>query len=125
TEAGGRLDGAGWLRSAARMKPGRTGLWPVRCAPVGAVAVGSVLWRHRGALHCTAIVKASFALVESGPMTRLNPQPIRRSDDYLSGRPSLAGAAEIAPHVPVPEVVVVGHAYALRGPVAKRSIRVT
>jgi hypothetical protein len=107
------------------MKPGPKGLWPVRCAPIGAVAVGSVLWRYAGELRCTAIVKATFALVESGEMTRLNPQPIRRSDDYLSGRPSLAGAAEIAPRVPSPEVVVVANAYALGGPVEKRSVRLT
>jgi hypothetical protein len=101
-------------------------LWPVRCAPVGSVAVGSVLWRYRGELRCTAIVKATFAMPESGEMTRINPQPIRRSDDYLHGLPSLAGAAEIAPRLQEAGAVVVGHAYAPEPDgVKKRSIRFT
>ncbi|MEZ4437573.1 MAG: DUF2169 domain-containing protein [Polyangiaceae bacterium] len=99
-----------------------TGLWPVRCAPVGPVAVGSVLWRHGGELHCTAVVKASLELVPQGVMPLLNPSPIRRADDYLHGRPSLAGASEVAPRMLCADVTVVGHAYAQQ-PVEKRAIR--
>ena len=106
------------------MKKGRSGLWPVRCAPVSSVAVGSVLWLHGGQLYCTAIVKATFALVESGPMPRANPVPIRRSDDYLHGVPSLAGASEVAPRMDRVDVTIVGHAYAAP-PVTKRAIRFT
>ncbi len=102
------------------------GLWPVRCAPVGLVAVGSVLWRFRGQLHCTAIVKATFAMPETGEMSRVNPQPLRRSDDYLHGLPSLAGAAEIAPRLGEAGAVVVGHAYSPSPDgVKKRSVRFT
>ena len=102
------------------------GLWPVRCAPVGSVAVGSVLWRFEGQLHVTAIVKATYAMPETGEMTRINPQPIRRSDDYLHGLPSLAGASEIAPRLSESGAVVIGHAYSPSPDgVKKRSIRFT
>ena len=43
-----------------------SGLWPVRCAPVGLVAVGSVLWRYSGALHCTAIGWAAEESMRTG-----------------------------------------------------------
>ena len=102
--------------------PARTGLWPVRCAPIGSVAVGSVLWRHAGELLCTAVVKATFGLEPRGPMARINPSPIRRSDDYLHGVPSLAGASEVAPRMDQVDVTIVGHAYA-RPPTTKRAIR--
>ncbi|HHH30918.1 MAG TPA: DUF2169 domain-containing protein, partial [Polyangiaceae bacterium] len=102
--------------------PARTGLWPVRCAPVGSVAVGSVLWRHGGRLLCTAVVKATFGLEARGPMRRTNPSPIRRSDDYLHGVPSLAGASEVAPRMDQVDVTIVGHAYA-KPPTDKRAIR--
>jgi hypothetical protein len=70
------------------------------------------------------VVKATFALPEAGPMTRINPQPLRRSDDYLSGLPSLAGAAEMAPRVPQAGAVIVGNAYS-REPTRKRAVRFT
>lgn len=102
------------------------GLWPVRCAPVGSVAVGSVLWRFQGELRVTAIVKATFAMPETGDMTRINPQPIRRSDDYLHGLPSLAGASEIAPRLSEAGAVVIGYAYSPSPDgTKKRSIRFT
>lgn len=84
-----------------------------------------MLWSHRGELYVTAVVKATFSFPDGGTMRRLNPQPIRRNDDYLSGVPSLAGAAEVAPQTLSPEVVVVGHAYAERGETHKRSVRLT
>lgn len=102
--------------------PGR-GLWPVRCAPVGLVAVGSVLWRYDGALYCTAIVKGTFHLPESGLVERINPTPIARTDDYLHGLPSLAVGGETAPRRTRADVTVVGHAYADKGPTTKRSVR--
>ncbi len=106
------------------MKAGGTPLWPVRCAPVGNVAVGSVLWRHTGQLYCTAIVKVSLALPAQGVMTRINPSPLRRSDDYLHGKPSLAGGGECAPRMDLAEAVIVGHAYA-NPRASKRSVRFT
>jgi hypothetical protein len=100
------------------------GAWPVRCAPVGLVAVGSILWRFRGQLRCTVVVKATFSLPETGPMTRINPQALRRSDDYMSGVPSLAGAAEMAPRMPQAGAVIVGSAYS-KEPTRKRAVRFT
>jgi len=97
----------------------------VRCAPLGSVAVGSVLWTHRGELYVTAVIKASFSFPNEGTMRRLNPQPLRRTDDYLSGVPSLSGASEIAPQSLSPEVIVVGHAYPERAETRKRSVRLT
>ena len=102
------------------------GLWPVRCAPVGSVAVGSILWRHVGELRCTVVVKATFAMPETGEMTRINPQPIRRTDDYLHGLPSLAGAAEMAPRLNEAGATVIGHAYSPSPEgIKKRSVRFT
>ena len=103
---------------------GGSDLWPVRVAPAGPVAVGSVLWRFRKQLRVTAIVKVTFSLPEQGAMVRTNPQPIRRSDDYVSGLPSLHGASETAPRVNDAGVVIVGHAYAPGGATG-RAIRVT
>ncbi|MCC6521647.1 MAG: DUF2169 domain-containing protein [Polyangiaceae bacterium] len=101
-----------------------SGSWPVRVAPVGLVAVGSVLWRFKGQLRATVIVKATFTFPVQGMMTRTNPQPLRRADDYLSGLPSLHGACEIAPRMDDAGVVVVGHAYAPGGATG-RQIRFT
>lgn len=89
------------------------------------MAVGSVFWSYRGELYVTAVVKATFSFPDGGTMRRQNPQSIRRADDYLSGVPSLAGAAEVAPQTITPEVVVVGHAYPERGETHKRSVRLT
>jgi hypothetical protein len=100
----------------------KAGMWPVRCAPIGSVAVGSVLWRHDGQLLCTVVVKVTFGLEPGGPMKRINPSPLRRSDDYIHGVPSLAGASEIAPRMDQVDVTVVGKAYNKR-PGDKRAIR--
>src|SRR6185503_8768555 len=53
------------------------GLWPVAVVPVGRVAGASVLWRTRGRLHVSVVVKASFQMAQNGVMTSLPPEPVR------------------------------------------------
>jgi len=96
--------------------------WPVRVASLGPVALGSTLWRSAGQLYVTAIAKATFNFTIDDVARCTAPLPIRRLDECAKGVPSLAGASETAPRVPLVDVVLVGHAYAPPG-TTKSTIR--
>lgn len=89
----------------------------VEVLPIGPVAVASRLWRHRGRRMFTAVVKATFALQQDGPMTILPPLPIVTEERHYRNNPvaSLVRGSDLALLVPKPEVVIVGAAYAGTG----------
>jgi hypothetical protein len=77
------------------------GSWPVAVVPVGPVSGASVLWRTRGRLHVTVVVKARFQMVQNGVMTALPPEDVRAPD-------------ETAPYLGQADVVVApAHAHAV------------
>ncbi|MBI4700866.1 MAG: DUF2169 domain-containing protein [Deltaproteobacteria bacterium] len=88
--------------------------WPVLVAPIGAVATGSALWRARGRLHVTVVVKASFALRHGVEMAPAEPRAIVRDDQARGADPaaSLALASDLAPYLGRADVLLAGHACA-------------
>lgn len=76
------------------------GMWPVAVVPVGWVACATTLWRAKGRLHVTVVVKARFQLVHGGEMIPIVPEPVR---------PELG---ELAPYLTQADVVLsAAHAY--------------
>jgi hypothetical protein len=46
----------------------------------GPVAAGAMLWRYRGQLHLTAIVKATFSIAQGGAVSVVAPEELHASD---------------------------------------------
>jgi uncharacterized protein YjbI with pentapeptide repeats len=81
------------------------------------VSVATTLFRHRGSLHLTVIVKARFAYTPDGPAT-IQPAPgiVVRDRNYgRSAHRSVGAASDLAPRLPRAQVIVVGQAYAPPG----------
>lgn len=83
-------------------------------APGDRIAVGSRLVRRNGALVVVIVVKATFALTPSGPMSLVDPKPIQTSDRFQKDDPrrSVVAASDLAPELPGGEITFVGSAYA-------------
>ncbi len=99
--------------------------WPVRSAAVGPAAVGTSLWRFKGQLSVTVVVKACFALVPDGVMALVAPEPLYVRARYESGGVTFGPIAprETVPLLPRAEVVVVGHAHAPAEPTRELTAR--
>ena len=110
------------------------GRWPVEIRPIGLAAGGAALWRFRGRLRVTAVVKATFSFVPGGPMTLEEPDDVYPGDVPFVGDPwaprglapgaiggskdparSLWAASDLVPFRPQADVVLVGHARLPRG----------
>jgi hypothetical protein len=86
---------------------------PVAC--VGPCRAATLLWRMSGTLHLTTIVKASFALVQDGPMTLLDAaDDVVRADVHHGNNPtrSIKWTTDLAPSLPRADIVLTGHACA-------------
>ncbi|MEZ4309420.1 MAG: DUF2169 domain-containing protein [Polyangiaceae bacterium] len=88
----------------------RPGEIPVRAAPGSAAT--ALAYRHGDRLFVTVIAKATFAFAQDAPMPRVAPQEILTRESHLGNSParSLRAAADLAPWVARPEVVLTGHA---------------
>jgi hypothetical protein len=74
----------------------------VATVPLGPVSASSLLWRTRGRLHVTAVVKATFEMVPDGVMTLLGAEAVDPA------------AGELAPYLGQTDVVArSGHVYAV------------
>ncbi|HHH27313.1 MAG TPA: DUF2169 domain-containing protein [Polyangiaceae bacterium] len=81
---------------------GVSSAWPVAIVPVGAVSAATLLWRAKGCLHVTAVVKATFDLRADEAMTLASPDPIEPA------------VGELAPYLGQTDVLVrAGHAFAV------------
>ena len=91
--------------------------WITRVAPIGPVGVGSVLWRSRGALQVTIVVKARFAMRDQDEAVLVDPLPLRRRDQHDDDDPtrSLRRAADVVPYREEADVWLTGHACAPLG----------
>src|SRR5690349_1839669 len=73
----------------------------VEVRALGPVAVGAIAWRYRGAVHVSAIVKATFGVVADAPM--------------VLGAPEELGPDDLVPYRPRADVTLTGHAHAPGG----------
>jgi hypothetical protein len=91
----------------------------------GAVCCETILWRFRGRLQLTVVVKALFCIVVDDVATHAGPAPILAEDQHRDGHParSLEAANNLAPYLPRCDVVFTGHAHALSGPSATAAVR--
>ncbi len=71
-----------------------SGFWPVAAVPVGGVACATTLWRAKGRLSVTVVVKARFRFVHNGEMTALPAEPVHPE------------AGELAPYLTQADVVL-------------------
>lgn len=81
----------------------------VPVSTIGRASAATLLWRHRGVRHVTAVAKATFELVPEARMTPVDPVPIafgEQDDPYGVG---LAVAGDVAPYLHHADVTVVGH----------------
>jgi hypothetical protein len=90
---------------------------PVHVVPVGPVATGSLLWRWRGQLRVTVIVKATFAFAPDEAMTVIAPAAVRRQELHHHNHPgrTVAIASDLGPYLQQADVLLTGHAYAPPG----------
>lgn len=81
------------------------------------VACGARLWRTAGQLRVTLACKATFAMVEGGPMRVVAPAPIVVTDEHAGADTarSVLVASDLVPYRPRGEVVFAGHAHAPNG----------
>ena len=95
--------------------PASSGLSAVVALVVsGTAASHTAVFRERGALRVTVVLKATFRLVHEGHAQVIAPAPIVRADRVTpEGR--LADAGELAPLLPSAGVLLSGHACAPRG----------
>jgi hypothetical protein len=91
--------------------------WATAVAPIGSVAVGSLLWFLGERPHLTVIVKARFAFRHEAPMLAAGSPMLVELDLHQDDDPtrSLRDASDLVPYRPRADVWVVGHAYAPRG----------
>jgi uncharacterized protein YjbI with pentapeptide repeats len=91
--------------------------WPISIMATQDVACGARLWSTSGQLRATLIVKATFALVDGGPMRLVAPAPLATTDEFAGGDPqrSLLIPSDVVPYRPRGEVLFVGHAHAPSG----------
>jgi hypothetical protein len=91
----------------------------------GAVSSGAVLWRFRGRLRLTVVVKALFAVVPDGVATPAGPGAVLAKDRYRDGNPARSTEAthDLAPYLARCDVLFTGHAYAPGGRAPAGSVR--
>jgi hypothetical protein len=86
-----------------------TAPWPIAVHPTGLVSSGTLLWRYRGALHCTVVVKASWTFDPSGQTRRSDAEPVYREWGEGGGEPRPA-SSDLAPHLAAAELWLEGNA---------------
>ncbi len=89
------------------------------------ILCGAVVFRHRGQLRVTAVVKATFSLVEGATMTLAPPSELLVKDRFFNRNPSgsLEAASDLVPYRPRVDVTFVGRAYAPGGSAAVGAAR--
>ncbi len=99
--------------------------WPLELVPQNLARCGAVLWRGRGALQATVVVKATFGLVADQPAKRLGPQDLVRVERRRDGDPgaSVDAASEIAPYLLRCDVLLAGRAHTYGAPAPSMAVR--
>ena len=88
--------------------------WPMQITSLGGAVGATVVWRTRGQLSLTVIVKATFALVPYEAMVLHAPEAIHRGELHHRDNPtrSVRVTSDLAPYLGRADVVFTGHAYA-------------
>lgn len=75
------------------------------------------VWRARGQLHVTVVVKASFSLIHGEDMQPLEPEPVLHGDLYDREGPTRSAKAtsELSPYLQQADVTLTGYARAPEG----------
>ena len=81
---------------------------PVAIRGVGPVSCGAAVWRFRGQLHVTAVVKATFGFVPDSLMTVEAPGEIHAAEIHYGGDPkrSVEVAGDLSPYRKAADVVL-------------------
>ncbi len=81
------------------------------------VSTGSVVWRARGQLYVTVVVKATFGLVNDQAMELVEPAELVRGELYHRDNPSrsVRATSDMAPYLSRADVTLIGHAFAPSG----------
>lgn len=86
--------------------------WPIAVSPLGPVEIGTVLWRRKGRMRLTAVVKATFAMIHGGFCLPIDPKRISMTEeswlDVEGSSPELV--VETWPELMRPEVLLWGNA---------------
>ena len=99
---------------------------PIVVCTDGNVSCGTLLWRYRGRLQLTVVVKALFTIVPDGVATSAGPGELIAEDRTFEGNPSrsVEVASDLVPYRTRCDVTFVGHAYAPQGrPAPTGSVR--
>ena len=90
-----------------------------------AVSCGTRLWRFRGQLQLTVVVKAVFAIVPNGVATLAGPGEIVSHDRHYDAHPlrSVEAASDLPPYLARCDVLFVGHAHASGVPTPTAAVR--
>ncbi|WP_438017690.1 DUF2169 domain-containing protein [Sorangium sp. So ce315] len=85
--------------------------------PLGAASAAALVWRFKGELRVTAIVKATFAFASDTVMPRVAPQEIIREEIQYGAMPSrsVRFTTDLVPRLLQADVLWTGHAHAPHG----------
>jgi hypothetical protein len=97
----------------------------VEVTPLPGCVAGAVVWRQRGQLQVTVVVKAAFAFAPEAEMTVVDPQELIRADVHLGDDPARSArlTSDLGPLLPRADVLFTGDAHALDGPVRSLPLR--
>jgi uncharacterized protein YjbI with pentapeptide repeats len=89
----------------------------VRIATKAPVSTGAVVWRARGQLYATVVVKATFSLVNEQAMELGEPAELFRGELHHRDNPSrsVRATSDLVPYLNRADVVLTGHACAPSG----------
>src|SRR5215212_8349898 len=90
--------------------------WPVSVTSLGSLEAGSLLWTHRGALQVTVVLRTTYSLTAGTP-SPVPADPVDSEDRHYGNDPARAvrTAADLAPRVPLAEIVHAGAVVAPAG----------
>ena len=100
--------------------------WATAVAPIGPVAIGTMMWRSRGRAHLTVALKARFAFRHDTMMVVTSPTPLATRDRHVDGDPtrSLSESSDMVPYRERADVWLTGKAFAPAGrPVSVSVVR--
>ena len=74
--------------------------WPIAVSPLGPVEIGTVLWRRKGRMRLTAVVKATFAMIHGGFCLPIDPKRISMTEGWWLGGEGCPGGTKVGGPLP-------------------------
>ncbi len=91
-------------------------MWPVTVVALGGASLGTRVWRKRGQIYVSAVVKATFALVSGGPVRRVASEPLHVDEQPDRKGHGLITGGDMAPYLAQTDFWMVGHARGVVSP---------